>query len=653
MLFRKDHLRRRSSTRSTAARRSSSRASCPRAHVRASRRRRRADGLPALRHVQRLGGIGWVTSMTLLGYFLGKISGHQADREGRLPDHLRVADPGRDRISPRTETRRLRRRRSPPDGRQARAPNRRRRRRRARRRARRPRPGSPSRRRRPRRPTPSSQRALPCPRRQALRGGPRLPQEAGGGRRTSTTTARAPAGPTATCARENLALLDHAAQRGGSYGIVALDADAQKKVAWDTLTDVARQARKIAHGTPALFWLDIPLDGTGAADFKSAPQSQAGGVRLGAIACAGWDVGPCAAPSAARKKLQPRDDFLPAGAVGPFDLHVPTPLGGRPTDQVRDETTAAMVETVSLGAAIAIGAVGCLGEDAGGHFSLDRRAVARRRPARHQRHELRGGEGQLRPTETQQDGLGPIFNERSCSACHSNGATGGAGQNVERRYGTLTNGVFNGLGNTGGSLRQLFGIGGYNPSPGLNCQSGTDANPAPGATMFAGRVTTPTFGLGLVELIPDGTIQAIAAAQPAAIRGIANMATIHLTTGPFVRGQTPRGAVRLEGRPREPGGLRRRRLPERDGDHHHELRGAERSSTTSPPRTGPTGRPPTPSSTAARTTSSPAPTTTSPRRPTTARAASPRSRTTWRTSPSSCATWRRRPGASTTATAAA
>jgi CxxC motif-containing protein (DUF1111 family) len=141
-------------------------------------------------------------------------------------------------------------------------------------------------------------------------------------------------------------------------------------------------------------------------------------------------------------------------------------------------------------------------------------------------------------TETQQDGLGPIFNERSCSACHANGAMGGAGQNVERRYGTLTNGVFNGLGNTGGSLRQLFGIGGYNPSPGVNCQSGTDANPAPGATIFAGRVTTPTFGLGLVELIPDGTIQGIAAAQPAAIRGIANMATIHLTSGPFVRGQS-------------------------------------------------------------------------------------------------------------------
>ena len=35
---------------------------------------------------------------------------------------------------------------------------------------------------------------------------------------------------------------------------------------------------------------------------------------------------------------------------------------------------------------------------------------------------------------------------------------------------------------TGGSLRQLFGIGGFNIG-GLNCNSGTDANPAAGATV--------------------------------------------------------------------------------------------------------------------------------------------------------------------------
>jgi CxxC motif-containing protein (DUF1111 family) len=139
-------------------------------------------------------------------------------------------------------------------------------------------------------------------------------------------------------------------------------------------------------------------------------------------------------------------------------------------------------------------------------------------------------------TEVQGDGLGPIFNERSCGACHSAGALGGAGQNIERRYGTLTNGVFNSLAGTGGSLRQLFGIGGYNPSPGVNCQSGTDNNPAAGATIFAGRVTTPTFGAGLVELIPDATIVGMANAQPAAIKGIVNMDTVHLTSGPFTRG---------------------------------------------------------------------------------------------------------------------
>src|SRR5436190_1769168 len=142
-------------------------------------------------------------------------------------------------------------------------------------------------------------------------------------------------------------------------------------------------------------------------------------------------------------------------------------------------------------------------------------------------------------SENASDGLGPIFNERGCGTCHQNGAVGGAGQQIERRYGTLTNGVFNGLANTGGSLRQLFGIGGFNVG-GLNCQSGTDANPAPGATIFGGRLTTPTFGLGLVEAIPDQTIRNIAAAQPAAIRGTVNTAVIALTepaTG-AVRGQT-------------------------------------------------------------------------------------------------------------------
>jgi CxxC motif-containing protein (DUF1111 family) len=143
--------------------------------------------------------------------------------------------------------------------------------------------------------------------------------------------------------------------------------------------------------------------------------------------------------------------------------------------------------------------------------------------------------------ETVQDGLGPIFNERACGQCHSNSALGGAGQQIERRYGTLTNGLFNGLPATGGSLRQLFGIGGFTPSPGQNCNANADRVNPIGATIFAGRLTTPTFGLGLVELIPDGTIQGIAAAQPASIRGVAVMKTVQLTSGGFSRGQVKVG----------------------------------------------------------------------------------------------------------------
>src|SRR5262245_25542779 len=60
------------------------------------------------------------------------------------------------------------------------------------------------------------------------------------------------------------------------------------------------------------------------------------------------------------------------------------------------------------------------------------------------------------------EGVGPIFNERSCAGCHANGAIGGAGENIERRFGRVANGVFDPLPNLGGSLRQLFSVGNFN-----------------------------------------------------------------------------------------------------------------------------------------------------------------------------------------------
>ncbi len=55
---------------------------------------------------------------------------------------------------------------------------------------------------------------------------------------------------------------------GYLMGIVALDATALAVVDFASLSDVGQHARKMAHGSPSLLWLDLPLDGPGASDFK-------------------------------------------------------------------------------------------------------------------------------------------------------------------------------------------------------------------------------------------------------------------------------------------------------------------------------------------------------------------------------------------------
>jgi hypothetical protein len=51
--------------------------------------------------------------------------------------------------------------------------------------------------------------------------------------------------------------------------IVALDAATAAAVDWKGLSSVGQLARKHAHGSPAMLWLDVPLAGTGAADLKA------------------------------------------------------------------------------------------------------------------------------------------------------------------------------------------------------------------------------------------------------------------------------------------------------------------------------------------------------------------------------------------------
>ncbi len=105
------------------------------------------------------------------------------------------------------------------------------------------------------------------------------------------------------------------------------------------------------------------------------------------------------------------------------------------------------------------------------------------------------------------DGLGPVFNDTSCGNCHAVPAPGGGSTRLETRVGTITNGQFDPLASLGGSLIQDHGIGIAG-----DCNYVGELVP-PQATLRSGRRTTPLFGLGLVDAVPDGAFGALAALE--------------------------------------------------------------------------------------------------------------------------------------------
>jgi CxxC motif-containing protein (DUF1111 family) len=126
------------------------------------------------------------------------------------------------------------------------------------------------------------------------------------------------------------------------------------------------------------------------------------------------------------------------------------------------------------------------------------------------------------------DGLGPIFNEKACGACHTQGAIGGAGVQIERRFGKFVNGIFDDLSNEGGSLRQLFTVGAFTGLNGQACNPPLEHEPADATVHNVGRLVTPLFGAGLIDVIPDSVIIANANAQPLSIRGTVNSVKVLL-----------------------------------------------------------------------------------------------------------------------------
>ena len=111
--------------------------------------------------------------------------------------------------------------------------------------------------------------------------------------------------------------------------------------------------------------------------------------------------------------------------------------------------------------------------------------------------------------ETPESGLGPIFNNVSCVACHSVPGPGGSSDIVVTRFGRAANGHFDPLANLGGSLLQAFAI-----NPAAQEIVPREAN------VVAHRQSTPLYGLGLIEAIPDNVIAQYARQpKPDGVRG--------------------------------------------------------------------------------------------------------------------------------------
>ncbi len=127
-----------------------------------------------------------------------------------------------------------------------------------------------------------------------------------------------------------------------------------------------------------------------------------------------------------------------------------------------------------------------------------------------QRAEFADGFTAFRQRENADSGLGPIFNDVSCIACHNAPAPGGGSRRAVMHFGRVTGGVFDPLASRGGSLLQDRAL-----RPELR-----EVVP-PEATITARRITTPLFGAGLLEAIPDEALRAAAAAtgKPDGVRG--------------------------------------------------------------------------------------------------------------------------------------
>jgi CxxC motif-containing protein (DUF1111 family) len=122
--------------------------------------------------------------------------------------------------------------------------------------------------------------------------------------------------------------------------------------------------------------------------------------------------------------------------------------------------------------------------------------------------DFNAGLAEFQEEETIADGLGPVFNGKSCAECHAVPSVGGSEPNLgvarETRISRIFNGRFDPLDGSvsvdrGGQLLQ------QRPIQLQGCTLDGEVVP-PEATIVSLRLSQQLFGAGLMEAIPDNTI---------------------------------------------------------------------------------------------------------------------------------------------------
>ncbi|HEX2033884.1 MAG TPA: di-heme oxidoredictase family protein [Chloroflexota bacterium] len=119
-----------------------------------------------------------------------------------------------------------------------------------------------------------------------------------------------------------------------------------------------------------------------------------------------------------------------------------------------------------------------------------------------------------------EEGLGPLFNGRSCLACHNAPVPGGMGTDglgVVIRVGRVQDGTFDPLEGRGGPVARAHSV----TELGASCQ--VRPGPPAEATLTSVRNAPGLFGLGLIDAIADETILAGAVPRGDGVHGRAQL----------------------------------------------------------------------------------------------------------------------------------